>query len=125
MHTVTLNNGVEMPIIGIGLWQVTDQREAENAVYEALKAGYRLIDTAAGYLNEDQSWAPFAEGRNNLFTNETLSGIAARHGKTVAQVVLRWLVQRGIAVIPSRCARNESSRISTSSTSGSTKKTWP
>jgi len=49
---------------------------------------------------QHQSWAPFAEGRNNLFTNETLSGIAARHGKTVAQVVLRWLVQRGIAVIP-------------------------
>lgn len=53
MHTVTLNNGVEMPIIGIGLWQVPDPQEAENAVYEALKAGYRLIDTAAGYLNEE------------------------------------------------------------------------
>lgn len=42
-----------MPIIGIGLWQVPDPQEAENAVYEALKAGYRLIDTAAGYLNEE------------------------------------------------------------------------
>jgi len=227
MHTVTLSNGVEMPIIGIGLWQVNDQQEAENAVYEALKTGYRLIDTAEGYLNEEavgraiqrsgipreeifvttkvwvqnagyestrrafekslkrlqldyldlylihqpfgdyygtwrameelyregriraigvsnflpdrlmdlvmhneitphvnqiethpfhqqtetqaflqslgvqhQSWAPFAEGRNNLFANETLASIAARHGKTVAQVVLRWLVQRGIVVIP-------------------------
>jgi len=216
-----------MPIIGIGLWQVNDQQEAENAVYEALKTGYRLIDTAEGYLNEEavgraiqrsgipreeifvttkvwvqnagyestrrafekslkrlqldyldlylihqpfgdyygtwrameelyregriraigvsnflpdrlmdlvmhneitphvnqiethpfhqqtetqaflqslgvqhQSWAPFAEGRNNLFANETLASIAARHGKTVAQVVLRWLVQRGIVVIP-------------------------
>jgi diketogulonate reductase-like aldo/keto reductase len=227
MYTVTLSNGVEMPIIGIGLWQVNDQQEAENAVYEALKTGYRLIDTAEGYLNEEavgraiqrsgipreeifvttkvwvqnagyestrrafekslkrlqldyldlylihqpfgdyygtwrameelyregriraigvsnflpdrlmdlvmhneiaphvnqiethpfhqqtetqaflqslgvqhQSWAPFAEGRNNLFANETLASIAARHGKTVAQVVLRWLVQRGIVVIP-------------------------
>ena len=227
MYPVTLSNGVEMPIIGIGLWQVNDQQEAENAVYEALKTGYRLIDTAEGYLNEEavgraiqrsgipreeifvttkvwvqnagyestrrafekslkrlqldyldlylihqpcgdyygtwrameelyregriraigvsnflpdrlmdlvmhneiaphvnqiethpfhqqtetqaflqslgvqhQSWAPFAEGRNNLFANETLASIAARHGKTVAQVVLRWLVQRGIVVIP-------------------------
>jgi len=227
MHTVTLNNGVNMPVIGIGLWQVNDQQEAENAVYEALKAGYRLIDTAEGYLNEEavgraikrsgvpredifvttkvwvqnagyestrrafekslkklqldyldlylihqpfgdyygswrameelyregriraigvsnflpdrlmdlvmhneiaphvnqiethpfhqqaetqaflkslgvqhQSWAPFAEGRNNLFANETLASIAAKHGKTVAQVVLRWLVQRDIVVIP-------------------------
>lgn len=227
MQTVTLNNGVKMPIIGIGLWQVPDPKEAENAVYEALKAGYRLIDTAAGYLNEEavgraikqsgipreeifvttkirvqdagyesaklafekslkklqldyldlylihqpfgdyygtwrameelhregkiraigvsnflpdrlmdlivhhdivpavnqiethpfyqqtetqaflkelgvqhQSWAPFAEGKNNLFHNEVLASIAAKHGKTVAQVVLRWLVQRDIVVIP-------------------------
>jgi diketogulonate reductase-like aldo/keto reductase len=227
MQTVTLSNGVKMPLIGIGLWQVTDQLEAENAVYEALKAGYRLIDTAAGYLNEEavgraiersgvpreeifvttkiwvqdagyesakrafgkslnqlrldyldlylihqpfgdyygtwrameelyregriraigvsnflpdrlmdlimhneitphvnqiethpfcqqtdanaflkslnvqhQSWAPFAEGRNNLFGNEALARIAAKHNKTIAQVVLRWLVQRNIVFIP-------------------------
>jgi diketogulonate reductase-like aldo/keto reductase len=49
---------------------------------------------------QHQSWAPFAEGRNNLFANETLASIAAKHGKTVAQVVLRWLVQRDIVVIP-------------------------
>jgi Aldo/keto reductases, related to diketogulonate reductase len=227
MQTVTLNNGVKMPIIGIGLWQVPDAEEAENAVSEALKAGYRLIDTAAGYLNEEavgraikrsgipreelfvttkiwvqdagyesakrafekslkklqldyldlylihqpfgdyygtwrameelyregkiraigvsnflpdrlmdlimhheivpavnqiethpfyqqtetnaflkelgvqhQSWAPFAEGRGNLFSHEVLASIAAKHGKSIAQVVLRWLVQREIVVIP-------------------------
>lgn len=53
MQTVTLNNGVKMPIIGFGVYQVPDANECENTVYEALKAGYRLIDTAAGYLNEE------------------------------------------------------------------------
>ncbi|WP_338543636.1 aldo/keto reductase [Paenibacillus tundrae] len=227
MQTVTLNNGVNMPIIGFGVYQVPDAEECENTVYEALMAGYRLIDTAAGYMNEEavgrairrsgvpreelfittklwiqdagyesaklafhkslqklqldyldlylihmpfgdyygawrameelyregkikaigvsnflpdrlmdlilhneivpavnqiethpfqqqivnaafmkehgvqhQSWAPFAEGRNNLFSNELLTTIADRHNKTVAQVVLRWLVQNGIVVIP-------------------------
>ncbi|MBE1442262.1 aldo/keto reductase [Paenibacillus sp. OAS669] len=227
MQTVTLNNGVKMPIIGFGVYQVPDAEECENAVYEALMAGYRLIDTAAGYLNEEavgraikrsgvprgdlfittklwvqdasyerarvafakslkklqldyldlylihqpfgdyygawrameelyregkikaigvsnflpdrlmdlivhneivpavnqvethpfyhqmesaafmkeqgvqhQSWAPFAEGRNNLFGNEVLASIAEKHNKSVAQVALRWLVQRGVVVIP-------------------------
>ncbi|ETT40429.1 aldo/keto reductase [Paenibacillus sp. FSL P4-0338] len=227
MQTVTLNNGVTMPILGFGVYQIPDAEECENAVYEALKARYRLIDTAAGYLNEEavgraikrsgvpreelfittklwiqdagyesaklafakslkklqldyldlylihqpfgdyygawrameelyregkiraigvsnfmpdrlmdlivhneivpavnqvethpflqqtnnapfmkeqgvqiQSWGPFAEGRNNLFSNEMLTGIAAAHNKSVAQVVLRWLIQRDIVAIP-------------------------
>lgn len=227
MQSVTLNNGVKMPIIGFGVYQVQDAEECENAVYEALMAGYRLIDTAAGYLNEEavglaikrsgvprkelfittklwvqdagyesaklaftksmkklqldyldlylihqpfgdyygawramedlyregkikaigvsnflpdrlmdlivhneivpavnqiethpfyqqiesaafmkeqgvqhQSWAPFAEGLDNLFGNEVLSSIAEKHNKSVAQVVLRWLVQRGVVAIP-------------------------
>jgi len=227
MQTVTLNNGVKMPIIGFGVYQVPDADECENTVYEALKAGYRLIDTAAGYLNEEavgraikrsgipreelfittklwiqdagyestklafakslsklqldyldmylihmpfgdyygawrameelyregkikaigvsnflpdrlmdlivhneivpainqiethpfqqqvdsaafmkeqgiqhQSWSPFAEGRNNLFSNEVLASIAERHNKSIAQVVLRWLVQQDIVIIP-------------------------
>lgn len=227
MQTVTLNNGVEMPIIGFGVYQVPDAEECENAVYEALMAGYRLIDTASGYLNEEavgraikrsgipreelfittklwvqdadyeraklafskslkklqldyldlylihqpfgdyygawramedlyregkikaigvsnflpdrlmdlivhnqivpavnqvethpfyqqiengafmkeqgvqhQSWAPFAEGRGNLFGNEVLTSIASKHNKSVAQVVLRWLVQHEVVVIP-------------------------
>ncbi|SFB36399.1 Aldo/keto reductase [Lentibacillus halodurans] len=227
MQTVTLNNGVKMPIIGFGVYQIPDAEECENAVYEALMAGYRLIDTAAGYLNEEavgraikrsgvsreelfittklwiqdagyestklafakslkklqldyldlylihqpfgdyysawramedlyregkikaigvsnflpdrlmdlivhneivpavnqvethpfyqqiesaafmkeqgvqhQSWAPFAEGRNNMFGNEVLTSIAEKHNKSVAQVVLRWLVQREVVVIP-------------------------
>ncbi|WP_238650459.1 aldo/keto reductase [Paenibacillus piscarius] len=227
MQTVTLNNGVKMPLLGFGVYQIPDAEECENAVYEALMAGYRLIDTASGYLNEEavgraikrsgvpreelfittklwiqdagyesaklsfaksmknlgldyldlylihqpfgdyygawrameelyhedkiraigvsnflpdrlmdlivhnkvvpavnqvethpflqqadnaafmkeqgvqiESWGPFAEGRNNLFSNEVLSGIAAKHNKSVAQVVLRWLIQRDIVAIP-------------------------
>lgn len=227
MQTVTLNNGVQMPIIGFGVYQIPDAEECENAVYEALMAGYRLIDTASGYLNEEavgraikrsgvpreelfittklwvqdagyesaklafakslkklqldyldlylihqpfgdyygawramedlyregkikaigvsnflpdrlmdliihnevvpavnqvethpfyhqiesasfmkeqgvqhQSWSPFAEGRNNLFSNEVLISIAEKYNKSVAQVVLRWLVQREVVVIP-------------------------
>jgi 2,5-diketo-D-gluconate reductase A len=224
METVTLNNGVKMPIVGFGVFQIPDAQECEQCVIDAIQAGYRLIDTAASYLNEEavgtgirqggvaredlfittklwvqdaayertqraidqslrrlqvdyldlylihqpfgdvhgswraieeayrqgklraigvsnfhpdrlmdikvfntiapavnqvevnpfqqqidsaafmkelgvqaQAWAPFAEGRNNLFQNEVLVAIGARHGKSVGQVILRWLVQRGIA----------------------------
>ncbi|MGH8242472.1 MAG: aldo/keto reductase [Steroidobacteraceae bacterium] len=226
MQTVTLNNGVQMPILGFGVYQMPDDA-CEASVLEALRAGYRLIDTAAIYGNEEavgralkasgvprdelfittklwvddatyegtqdavseslrrlqldyldlylihqpyhdvhgawrameelndagtlrsigisnfypdrvidllvhhrvapavnqiethpfcqqieagkllaergiqhESWAPFAEGRNDLFHNEVLTDIAGRHGKSVAQIVLRWLTQRGIVVIP-------------------------
>lgn len=47
-----------------------------------------------------ESWGPFAEGKNNLFTNPVLAGIGEAHGKSVAQVVLRWLIQRGVVAIP-------------------------
>jgi len=227
MQKVNLNNGVEMPILGFGVFQIPDAEECERSVYEAIKAGYRLIDTAAVYLNEEavgraikrsgvpreelfittklwvqdagyintqkaferslqrlqlnyldlylihqpygdvhgswmamqelywekkvraigvsnfqpdrvmdlmvhnevvpainqiethpflqqvetqqfldehgvqiQSWGPFAEGKNNLFQNELLNAIGKKHNKTVAQVVLRWLTQRGIIAIP-------------------------
>ncbi len=227
MKTVKLNNGVEMPILGFGVYQITDAAECEQAVYDAIMTGYRLIDTAAAYDNEEavgraikrsgvareelfittklwvsdagyesakqafakslehlgldyldlylihqpfgdvygawrameelykegriraigisnfkpdrvmdficnnevvpavnqielhpfcqqtdaaqfladngvqtQSWAPFAEGRNGLFDNEVLTSIAARHGRSVAQIVLRWMIERNIAVIP-------------------------
>ena len=47
-----------------------------------------------------ESWGPFAEGKNDLFTNPTLTEIGGAHGKSVAQVVLRWLIQRDVVVIP-------------------------
>lgn len=233
MQKVKLNNGIEMPIIGFGVYQINDLELCEKSVYEALMAGYRSIDTAAIYMNESavgkaikrsgikreelfittklwiqdtgyektkrafekslellgldyldlylihqpfgdvygswrameelykkgytksigvsnfqldrltdlifhneivpainqvethpfnqqinsqtfmqehnvqiESWAPFAEGRNNLFQNELLSTIAKNHNKSVAQVVLRWLVQRGIVVIPKSVNKN-------------------
>ena len=227
MEKVTLNNGVEMPILGFGVFQIPDASECEQAVINAIETGYRLIDTAASYMNEVavgnaiknnginrdelfittklwvqdagyentkaafqkslerlrldyldlylihqpygdvfgswramqelyhegkvkaigvanfhpdrmidlivnsgftpavnqiethpfhqqintqrflqdnnvqiQSWGPFAEGKNNIFHNEVLSVIGAKHNKSVAQVILRWLTQRGIVAIP-------------------------
>jgi 2,5-diketo-D-gluconate reductase A len=227
MQKVILNNGVVMPIFGFGVYQITDPKECEQSVYDAIMAGYRLIDTAAVYQNEEavgraikrsrvpreelfittklwiqdtgyestkkafaksleklqldyldlylihqpfgdiygswrameelyregkikaigvcnfhmdrlidlaihnevtpavnqiethplcqqiessqfmkenniqiQSWGPFAEGRNNMFQNEVLVSIAKKHNKSVAQVILRWLTQREIVVIP-------------------------
>lgn len=226
MQRVTLNNGVEMPILGFGVFQISDARECERCVVDAIETGFRLIDTAASYMNEEavgkgikgsgvprdelfvttklwvqetgyertqraidksmrrlqvdyldlylihqpfgdvhgswramedalrqgklraigvsnfhpdrlmdikafneiapavnqvevnpfhqqfgsaafmrelgvqaEAWAPFAEGRNNLFQNEVLSGVATKHGKSIGQVVLRWLVQRGIVAL--------------------------
>ncbi|MBW5399420.1 aldo/keto reductase [Brachyspira pilosicoli] len=227
MKYVKLNNGLEMPILGFGVYQIQDYDECKKAVLNAIETGYRLIDTAASYKNEKavgdaikesginrkelfittklwiqkngyedtkkafnnsleklqldyldlylihqpfgdyygewrcmeelykngkikaigvcnffadrlvdlimhneivpavnqvevnpfyqkndyqtimneynvqmQSWAPFAEGRNNMFTNEILLSIAKKYNKSVAQVILNWLVKRNIVVIP-------------------------
>lgn len=226
MKTVKLNNGVEIPILGFGVYQVKPE-ETENVVLEALETGYRSIDTAAAYQNEEavgraikrsgipreelfittklwisnasyegaknafadslkklgldyidlylihqpyndvygawrameelykegeiraigvsnfqsdrlmdliihneivpavnqvethvfnqqteyqnfmeenrvqiESWGPFAEGLNNMFTNDLLVSIAKRYNKSVAQIVIRWLIQRDIVIIP-------------------------
>src|SRR6187549_3796956 len=53
MKSVILNNGVEMPILGFGVFQVTDLAECERSVVDAIETGYRLIDTAASYGNEE------------------------------------------------------------------------
>lgn len=225
--TVKLNNGIDMPVLGFGVFQVPDPSECERSVYDAIQTGYRLIDTAASYMNEEavgkaikksgvpredlfittkiwiqdvtydkakkafdkslkklqldyldlylihqpfndvhgawrameelykegrvraigisnfhpdrvvdlmafneivpavnqiethpfhqqletqkflqenkiqiESWGPFAEGKNDLFKNELLSSIGKKYNKTIAQVVLRWLTQRGVVAIP-------------------------
>jgi len=227
MRKINLNNGVEMPILGFGVFQIADPAECERSVRDAIDVGYRLLDTAASYENEEsvgnaikqsgiareelfvttklwiadtgyektkaafdrsmkrlqldvldlflihqpygdvygswrameemysegrvraigvsnfhpdrvmdfivhheikpavnqiethpfhqqvatqqflkengiqiESWGPFAEGKNNIFHNEILSSIAEKHGRSVAQVILRWLTQRDIIVIP-------------------------
>jgi 2,5-diketo-D-gluconate reductase A len=226
MQYVTLNTGKQMPVLGFGVFQIPDANECERSVIDAIDAGYRLIDTAASYLNEEavgkglknsgiardelfvttklwvqdtghertrqaiekslnrlqldyldlylihqpfgdvhgswrameeahregrlraigvsnfhpdrlmdiiafnevapavnqievnpfhqqdesvsfmrengvqaQAWAPFAEGRNNLFQNEVLAQIGAKYGKSVGQVILRWLVQRDVVAL--------------------------
>jgi len=228
MQKIKLNNGIEMPILGFGVFQIPDAKECEKCVLDAIETGYRLIDTAASYLNEKavgnaikkcnvareelfvttklwvqdtgydntkkaiqksldrlqldyldlylihqpfgdifgswkamkemydagkiraigvsnfqpdrvmdliefggkippavnqiethpfnqqneaqhflkdnniqiQSWGPFAEGRNNIFQNGLLVSLATKYNKSVAQVILRWLTQRGVTVIP-------------------------
>lgn len=52
MEYVTLNNGIKMPVLGFGCFQLREEDECEEAVYNALKEGYRLIDTAAAYGND-------------------------------------------------------------------------
>ncbi len=233
MQTVKLNNGVEIPILGFGVFQITDPTECERSVVDAVQTGYSHIDTAASYQNEEavgrgikksgvareelfittklwiqsngyngtikafenslkrlqvdyldlylihqpfgdvygewramedlyhqgkiraigvsnfhpdrimdlmihnkitpavnqievnpfhqqidtqkffqdnsiqvEAWAPFAEGRNNIFENELLQSIAGKHKKSVAQVILRWLVQRGVIAL-SKTIRRE------------------
>ena len=54
MQTITLNNGVEMPILGFGVFQMRESGECERSVADALEVGYRLIDTAASYMNEQE-----------------------------------------------------------------------
>lgn len=233
MDMVQLNNGVQMPQLGFGVFQMTDLAECEQAVVDAIASGYRLIDTAAAYHNEaavgraikrsgvaredlfitsklwvseasyerakkgiDQSlqnlgvdyldlyllhqpfgdvigawraleeayksgkiraigasnfyadqlknlilstevkpvinqievnpwyqehsevafaqaeeiqveaWAPFAEGKHNIFTDERIAAIGSRYGKSNGQVILRWLLQRGIVVISKSVHQN-------------------
>ena len=186
MEYVRLNNGIKMPKLGFGVFQIRDAAQCEQAVRDAIDVGYRLIDTAASYGNEEavgkaikscgvaredlfittklwisdtsyegakkafqksldrladliafnkvapavnqveanvffqqkesqkymeskgvvmEGWAPFAEGKNDLFHNETLRGIGEKYRKTIAQVVLRWLLQRGVVCIPKSTKR--------------------
>jgi len=85
MKKITLNNGVEMPMLGFGVFQITDQEECENAVLEAIKTGYRLIDTAASYGNEEAVGRAIKKSgvpREELFITTKLWGQDAGYEKT-------------------------------------------
>ena len=71
--------------------------QVEPHVFDQQREPQRIMEEFGTRI---MSWGPFAEGRNQLFTNETLLHIGARHDKSVAQVALRWLIQRGVIIIP-------------------------
>ena len=71
--------------------------QVETHVFCQQKEAQKIM---TDYGTQMMSWGPFAEGRNGLFTNEVLATIAGHTGKTVAQVALRWLLQRGVVIIP-------------------------
>ncbi|EJR8223937.1 aldo/keto reductase, partial [Escherichia coli] len=75
MQKVKLNNGIEMPLLGFGVFQMTDAAECERAVIDAINIGYRLIDTAASYQNETQVGNALKRSgiaRNELFVTTKL-----------------------------------------------------
>lgn len=71
--------------------------QVETHVFNQQKEAQRIMER---YNTQIESWGPFAEGRNDFFTNPTLTEIGERHGKSVAQVALRYLLQRNVVVIP-------------------------
>ena len=99
-------------IRAIGISNFHPDRVMEFLMHHEMPAAVNQIEThpfhqqveAQKFLQENniqiESWGPFAEGKNNIFHNEVLSSIAAKHGKSVAQVILRWLTQRDVVVIP-------------------------
>ena len=133
MNNLTLNNGVQMPMVGFGTWDVREEK-GKRCIQDALELGYRLIDTAQMYDNEEmvgkavresglprqdiflttklyRSSASYQKAKagiekslndlqTDIFAEPLLNQIGAEHGKSAAQVALRYLVQNGIAVIP-------------------------
>lgn len=99
-------------IRAIGVTSFSNERLQDLFLHNELKPALNQLEThpffqqraAEKFLHEEGivhgAWAPFAEGQNNLFSNPVLADIAAAHGKTIAQVVLRWLNQRNVVVIP-------------------------
>lgn len=90
MHSVTLNNGIEMPLMGFGVFQMTDAAECERAVTNAIETGYRLIDTAASYQNETQVGNALKQSgiaRDDLFITTKLWMQDASYEGTKAQFV--------------------------------------
>ena len=99
-------------IRAIGLTSFTSERVQDLFLHNEVKPHLHQIETNVWWQQQEaelflkkesiqqEAWAPFAEGKNGVFTNPVLTAIAERHGKSVGQVMLRWLLQRGISVIP-------------------------
>ena len=99
-------------IRAIGVTSFIDERMLDLILYNEIKPMVNQVETNPYFPQvathdflaaegiQQEAWSPFAEGKEGLFTNPVLVEIAGRHGKTVGQVVLRWLNQRNIVVIP-------------------------
>lgn len=99
-------------IRAIGVTSFTDERLLDLILYNEIKPMVNQVETNPYFPQvathdflategiQQEAWSPFAEGKEGLFTNPVLVEIAKRHGKTVGQVVLRWLNQRNVVVIP-------------------------
>lgn len=99
-------------IRAIGVTSFTDERLLDLSLYNEIKPMVNQVETNPYFPQvethdflaaegiQQEAWSPFAEGKEGLFTNPVLEGIARHHGKSVGQVVLRWLNQRNIIVIP-------------------------
>ena len=99
--TVKLNNGVEMPILGFGVFQVPDPDECERSVYDAIQTGYRLIDTAASYMNEEAVGKALKRSgvpREELFITTKLWVHDAGYDNTKKSV--RQIVEKTAAELP-------------------------
>ena len=104
-------------IRAIGVTSFSDERLQDLFLHNEVKPAVNQIETNPFFQQQasnaflrgegiqHEAWAPFAEGKDGLFAHPVLQSIAARHGKTVGQVVLRWLNQRGIVVIPKSTRR--------------------
>jgi len=101
MQTVKLNNGVEIPVLGFGTFQITDPVEAEQSVIAAIKAGYRHIDTAQSYMNEEAVGRGIANSgvpREELFVttkvwveNVSYEGVKASFERSLKRLGLEYL----------------------------------
>lgn len=99
-------------IRAVGVTSFSSERLQDLFLHNEVKPMVNQIETnpllqqreANAFLRQEgiqhEAWAPFAEGRRDIFNNPTVKAIAERHGKTAAQVMLRWLNQRGVVVIP-------------------------
>ena len=101
MQTVKLNNGIEMPILGFGVFQIADANECKKAVLDAIETGYRLIDTAASYQNEKAVGTAIKNSgieRKELFITTKLWVQDTGYEKTkksvpkIARTVCSWII---------------------------------